>query len=54
MASAPSSSQVPGSQASSVVVAAADTIEDNVVHILDGEEEAPAAPGKKRKLYSKV
>jgi hypothetical protein len=51
MASAPSSSQVPSSQASGVVVAAADTTEDNVVHISDGEEEAPAAPGKRRKLF---
>jgi hypothetical protein len=54
MASAPSSSQVPGSQASGTVVAAADTTEDNVVHISDGEEEAIAAPGKRRKLYSKA
>jgi hypothetical protein len=54
MVSAPRSSQVTGSQASGAVVAAADTTEDNVVHISDGEEEAIAAPGKRRKLYSKV
>jgi hypothetical protein len=54
MASAPTSSQVPSSQASGVVVVAADTTEDNVVHISDGEEEALAASDKRRKLYSKV
>ena len=32
----------------------AGTTEENVVHISDGEEEAAAAPGKKRKQYSKV
>jgi hypothetical protein len=34
-------------------VSAADVTEDNIVHILDGEEEARAAPGKKRKLILK-
>ena len=53
MASTPSSSQVPGSQASGAVAAATDTTEENVVHISDGEEQA-AGPGKKRKQYSKV
>jgi hypothetical protein len=33
-----SSSQVPDSQASGALVAAADTTEDNVVHISDREE----------------
>ena len=53
MTSTPSSSQVPGSQASAAVAAATDTTEENVVHISDGEEQA-AGPGKKRKQYSKV
>jgi hypothetical protein len=49
-----SSSQVLDSQSSGALVAAADTTEDNVMHISDRKEEAPAAPGKRRKLYSKV
>ncbi|XP_039818751.1 uncharacterized protein LOC120681310 [Panicum virgatum] len=53
MTSTPSSSQVPGSQASAAVAAATNTTEENVVHISDGEEQA-AGPGKKRKQYSKV
>ena len=52
--STPSSSQVPASQASSIIVAAANTTEENVVYISDGEGEAAAAPGKKRKQFSKV
>ena len=43
--STPSSSQVPASQASSIIVAAANTTEENVVYISDGEGEAAAAPG---------
>ena len=52
--STPSSSQVPASQASSIIVAAANTTEENVVYISDGEGKASAAPGKKRKQFSKV
>ncbi|CAN6323576.1 unnamed protein product [Urochloa humidicola] len=46
-----SRSQVPASQASGAVVAAAGTEGDEVVHISDGEEEGS---GSKRKLRSDV
>ena len=49
-----SSSHVPPSQNSVVVVAATDTKGDDVVHISDGEEEARTGTGSKRKLTSKV
>jgi hypothetical protein len=37
-----------------LLVVAAGTTEDNVVHISDREEEALAAPGKRKKFYPKV
>ncbi|CAL5042226.1 unnamed protein product [Urochloa decumbens] len=49
-----SNSQVPASQASGAIMAAAGTEGDDIVHLSDGEDEEEDGSGSKRKLRSEV